>query len=118
MALKRGGKKMIKQILVMHKNPILSDSEFYKYWKDIHGPLAAKTIPGMRRYVQNHLVSMPGTAYEGDGICEIWFDNFADLQRSMDFIKSPEGRECAEDADKIFASRDVKYWVAEEHVII
>jgi uncharacterized protein (TIGR02118 family) len=64
---------MIKSIVVAHRKTGLSHEEYNKYWLEKHGPLAAKLIPGLRRYVQNHYVPIPGMEYQGDGIVEMWY---------------------------------------------
>ena len=65
---------MIKLIATIYKKPGLSDEEFYKYWKEKHGPLVSKIVPGLRRYVQNHLIKIPGHEYEAEGFVESWWD--------------------------------------------
>ena len=66
---------MIKSIVVAHRKTGLSHEEYNKYWLEKHGPLAAKLIPGLRRYVQNHYIPIPGMEYQGDGIVEMWYDD-------------------------------------------
>jgi uncharacterized protein (TIGR02118 family) len=68
------------------RKPGMSVEEFQKYWREHHGPLAAK-IPGLRRYVQNHpLPELYGSrnAPLCDGVAEAWFDSLEDLQRSTE----------------------------------
>jgi len=108
---------MIKSIVVAHRKAGLSREEFNKYWKDKHGPLAAKLIPGLRRYVQNHLVTISGMEYEGDGIVEMWYDDVEAWQKSMKYIRSPEAKVLAEDAANFCNLRNAKEWIVEEHVI-
>lgn len=80
---------MVKLIYCISKKPGMSVEEFQRYWRDIHGPIAAK-IPGLRRYVQSHVVP---TLYERgqqpayDGAAELWFDDLDALAAAM---RSPE----------------------------
>jgi len=83
---------MIKTIAVAHRKAGLSHVEFCKYWEEQHGPLAARLIPGLRRYVQNHPIQVPGFEYEDDGIVEIWFDDIESFQKSWAFNSSHEGK--------------------------
>ena len=79
---------MTKVIFVVHKRPDMDRDEFRRYWRDVHGPLAAK-IPGLRKYVQNH--SLPDSASGAlpcDGIAELWFDSPEEMQAGL---ASPEG---------------------------
>ena len=33
----------------------MNDAEFHRYWRETHGPIAAK-IPQLHRYVQSHRI--------------------------------------------------------------
>jgi uncharacterized protein (TIGR02118 family) len=46
---------MVKLIYCISKKPELSVEEFQRYWRETHGPIAG-AIPGLRRYVQCHVV--------------------------------------------------------------
>ena len=109
---------MIKSIAVAHRKPGLTREEYNKYWKEQHGPLAARLFPGLRKYVQNHLVEVPGMEYEGDGIVEMWYDDVEAFENSMRFVRSEEGKALAEDGVKFAEMRPgAGLWVVEEHVI-
>jgi uncharacterized protein (TIGR02118 family) len=109
---------MVKSIVVARKKAGMSREEFNKYWEKTHGPLAARMIPGLRRYVQNHLVDIPGMEYEGDGIVEMWYDDIDAYLKSMEYLRSDEGRPLMEDGDKFADMTDAKVWIVEEHVIL
>ncbi len=108
---------MIKSIALAHKRPDLTQEEFNKYWKEQHGPLAARLIPGLRKYIQNHFVMVPGREYEGNGIVEMWYDDLESFEKSMEFIHSPGGKELAVDGAKFAEMRPGGLWVVEEHII-
>jgi uncharacterized protein (TIGR02118 family) len=110
---------MIKVVMVVKRKPGVSREEFYKYWKDVHGPLVARHIPGMIKYVQNHFVNVPGYEYEGDGIIETWYDNVDSFLKSQEWHKSKETRNLGlgEDWAKIADMTYQKMWIVEEHVI-
>ncbi len=109
---------MIKLISLIYKKPGLTDEEFHRYWQEAHGPLAAKVIPGLRKYTQNHLVKLPGVTYEGDGFAEIWFDHSEAYKRYVTWRQSDDAKVLLDDEDAfIDRSRTVRY-VVEEHVII
>ena len=109
---------MIKSIVVARKKAGLSRREFNEYWEKSHGPLAAKMIPGVRRYVQNHLVDVPGIEYDSDGVVEMWYDDIDAYLNSMKYLQSPEARELMEDGDKFADMSNAKVWIVEEHVIL
>jgi uncharacterized protein (TIGR02118 family) len=79
---------MTKVIFVLHRRPDMDRDAFRRYWRDVHGPIAAR-MPGLRRYVQNYAV--PG-ATSGDppcdGIAELWFDSEEAMRAAF---ASPEG---------------------------
>ncbi len=108
---------MIKSIVVVYRKSGLSIDEFNQHWKEAHGPLAARMIPGLRRYVQNHLVRLPGMKYEGDGVVEMWYDTYEDYRKSLEYVRSPEAKVLSEDGASFADLRNAKVWLAEEHVI-
>jgi len=109
---------MIKSIAVAHRKPGLTREEYNRYWKEQHGPLAARLFPGVRKYVQNHLVDVPGMEYEGDGVVEMWYDDIEAYQNAMRFLRSEEGRVLMEDGAKFAEMRPgAGLWIVEEHVI-
>ncbi len=69
----------------------MSVEEFQQYWRERHGPLAAR-VPQLRRYVQNHpMPELYGSrsAPLCDGVAEAWFDSLDDVRRS---VETPEVR--------------------------
>ena len=97
---------MIKSIVVAHRKPGISHEEFSAYWKNQHGPLAARLIPGIRRYVQNHPIEIPGMEYE----------DVAAWQKSMEAVRA--SKELAEDGAKFCDLRNASVWIVEEHVVV
>jgi uncharacterized protein (TIGR02118 family) len=108
---------MIKVINLVKRKPGISREEFYKYWKDVHGPLVASSVPSLRKYIQNHFIELPGREYEGDGIIEMWYDDLAIFQKSMPVNKTKETDFLLADWAKIADMSPPKSWVVEEHVI-
>jgi uncharacterized protein (TIGR02118 family) len=110
---------MIKIMILVKRKKGISRKDFYAYWEKTHGPLIAKNMPGIRKYVQNHFVEAPGTEYEGDGIIEVWFDNLEAYNKFMEFQRSPEARKLGlgEDWAKIADMSPPKVWIVTEHLI-
>jgi uncharacterized protein (TIGR02118 family) len=102
---------MVKLVLFLHKHPDLCEEEFRRYWRDTHGPIAAK-VPGLRKYVQGHQVSavLPFPAL-CDGMAELWFDSVESIQSAM---SSPEGQAVAADAVNCFDMARTSMLVVEE----
>lgn len=76
---------MVKLIYCISKKPELSVEEFQRYWRDTHGPIAGR-IPGLRRYVQSHVVpelyARP-TQPAFDGAAELWFEDLDAMRAAM-----------------------------------
>ena len=88
---------MIARLAILYRRPDLTREEFQAYWKDTHAPLA-RDIPGLRRYVQHHVLAVvarddvPVGGEEPDGLAELWFD-------SMDAASEAMASEIAERAN-------------------
>ncbi len=85
---------MIKLIMCLRRNPMLSREEFQDYWKNSHAPLFMKNAHIMRtkKYVQSHTINSPlnegmkasrGMMDEYDGVAEVWFDSESELMEAM-----------------------------------
>ena len=108
---------MIKSIVVARRKQGMSREEFQKYWKETHGPLAAKYMTEVRRYVQNHVIEMPGMEFNADGIVEMWYDDIDSYLRQMEYISSDEGKFLRDDGDSFSDIDPSNVWIVEEHVI-
>lgn len=109
---------MTKLISLIHRKFGLTDEQFYEYWKEKHGPLAARVIPGLRKYTQNHLVKLPGVQYACDGLVEIWFEDLEAYEEYLTWRQSDGAKVLLDDEDEFLdRSKTVRY-VVEEHMII
>jgi len=75
---------MVKNIELVTRKQGMPIVEFHSYWRDFHGPLAAK-IEVIRRYVQSHTLmdeyeKEAPPAY--DGVAETWFADTAAMRLS------------------------------------
>jgi uncharacterized protein (TIGR02118 family) len=82
---------VIKFFFVLRRRADLSPEEFHDYWRKTHGPIVAK-LPGLVRYVQHHVASVPRPEYAQDeapidGIVETWWESPEALARVQ---QSPE----------------------------
>src|SRR5260370_8062556 len=83
---------MIKSISLLTRRPELSHDQFVRHWLEVHAPLA-HAVPGVRRYVQNHIQGEPRradivtTKVAVDGVAELWYDDRA----AMDRANAPPG---------------------------
>jgi uncharacterized protein (TIGR02118 family) len=109
---------VIKTLGLLTRKPHLTHEQFVAHWFDIHGPLA-RAVPGVRRYVQSHIVGtrtrpdIPETQVEIDGIAEMWFDDAETMRRAA---ASPEMKTLTDDG-ALFIGQ-IKSFVIDEREII
>lgn len=108
---------MVKLIYCISKKPEMSVEEFQTYWRNIHAPIAA-AIPGVRRYVQCHVVpetygARTTPAY--DGAAELWFDNIDALREAT---RTPELAAAMEDEKNFIDHARVASFVTMEKPIV
>jgi uncharacterized protein (TIGR02118 family) len=68
---------MVKYVAFAKRKPGMEVEAYQTYWREHHGPLAAK-IPVVHRYVQSHVLLSgyrAGITPRYDGIAETWFDD-------------------------------------------
>jgi uncharacterized protein (TIGR02118 family) len=71
---------VIKSLTLLTRKSDLTHEQFMRHWVDVHAPLA-KSVPGIRRYVQTHILEerkrpdIPSSDAEIDGIAELWYDD-------------------------------------------
>ena len=108
---------MVKLIYSFKRKAGLSVEEFQRYWRETHGPIAAR-IPGVRRYVQNHtLPELYDTKHPPayDGVAELWFD---DLESMRAGFASPENQAAREDEKNFIDHSDAVMIIAEEKPVV
>jgi len=108
---------MVKLIYCISKKAELTVEEFQAYWRNVHAPIAG-AIPGLRRYVQCHVV--PET-YGGqsapafDGAAELWFDDLDAMRTAM---RTPEvAAAIADERNFIDHSRVASFVTVEKPVV-
>jgi uncharacterized protein (TIGR02118 family) len=91
---------MVNAIFMVCRKPGLDHRDFFQHWLDVHGPLAAQ-LPGLRRYIQNHVVleSFARGTSTHDGWSEFWFDDYWSFQQAS---KSPEWAAMEADGATLF----------------
>jgi uncharacterized protein (TIGR02118 family) len=107
---------MVKLVYCITEKAGLADEEFFRYWKDVHGPIGAR-IPRLRRLVQSRRVAVPGDKYrpDYDGIAELWFD---DVEALLAARQSAEWKASSDDEANFIEHNKVAYFVTEEYVIL
>ena len=107
----------IKRLSFIKRKPDWDRDEFFRYWKDVHGPLAL-AMPGVQRYVQCH--ALPSAYAQGepqyDGVAELWFETLGDLHFAL---ASSEYKDHAQpDGAKFVDPASTFTLITEEHRIV
>ena len=71
---------MLKFMVVLYRKAQMTEAEFHRFLREVHGPLALK-MPRVRKYVQNHVTSDATRKHPGwDAIVELYFDDWESMQ--------------------------------------
>lgn len=107
---------MVKLVYCITKKKSLTDEEFFRYWRNVHGPIGAR-IPHLRRLVQSRRITIPGDKLQPgyDGMAELWFDTIEDLLAAR---QSPEWKASSDDEANFIDHTKVANFVTEEHAIL
>jgi len=109
---------MIKSLSLLVRKDGMTHEQFMKHWVEVHAPLALK-VPGIRRYVQSHIVDVrrrpdiPDLGAAVDGVAELWYDDAEAMARA---VASPEMKALQADG-ALFIGR-IQSFVMHEHVVI
>ena len=120
---------MIKFVYCVRRKKDISEEEFYRYWKENHGPLVksfAETM-GSLKYVQSHTLDtvmndigreVRGMRQAYDGITEVWFQSVEALNA---MLQTEEGKAAnkalTEDEARFCEFADCSVFLTEEHTI-
>lgn len=105
---------MIKLVALLKRKNGITLEEFSQHWHHEHAPLVLKTLPEIRRYIQNHAVRVPGGEQKFDGVAEVWFD---DIQSWRQSFLGDRGKPILDDEEKFLNRTESIFMVAEERVI-
>jgi uncharacterized protein (TIGR02118 family) len=107
----------VKNVEFVHKKPGMDVAAFQTYWRQTHGPIAAR-IATIRRYVQSHARR---SAYEGgrapacDGFAITWWDDVDGMRASA---ASPEYARTRADEPNFLDVARLSFIITREHVIV
>ena len=102
---------MLKQASFFKRRPDLSPEAFHDYWRNRHPEVVCR-IPGLRRYVQNHVI---GDDSPFDGIAEVWFEDM-DAMRAN--VGAPELDAVRADEAHFIDGGTMASIVSQEHTIV
>lgn len=119
---------MIRLTYLLRRRQDMAPAEFYRYWREEHGPLVAANARriGALRYVQVHALDDPANAAMAearggmeppyDGVAEVWFESREALVAALG---SDEGQQAAatlvEDEARFIDLAHSPLWLNHEH---
>ncbi len=111
------GEDAVKSVsLVTHREGMAID-EFFRYWREVHGPLCA-SLPEFQRYVQCHTrrsIYASGRTPAYDGAALAWFQS---AQALRDAAGTPGFARLREDVARFMAGDRSPSILAREHVVL
>ena len=108
---------MVKSMTLFKRKSGLTLEEFNRYWEEEHGPMVLKILPGVRRYVQSHVVDLGKGEPKYDGAAEVWFDSVESYKRAAEFYLSPKGQVIRDDEARFIDKTRMLVIVVEERVM-
>jgi len=108
---------MVKLVEFVYRKPQMDVPSFQQYWREIHGPLAAK-IPQMRRYVQSNVrlsSYRDGRTPLCDGTAQVWFDGTDAMRESA---KTAQYAATRADEPNFIDQPRLRFIITRERVII
>jgi uncharacterized protein (TIGR02118 family) len=102
---------MLKFMVVLYRKPAMSEADFHRFLREVHGPLAL-AIPGLRKYVQNHVVPDRTRKHPGwEAIVELYFDDWESMEAAW---ATAEGQKATADVDEFADLSRCTWSVVEE----
>ena len=119
---------MIRLTFLLRRKAELSAAEFYRYWREEHGPLVASHAHRLNvlRYVQVHTLDDPANAAMAsarggmeapyDGVAELWFENRDAIAAAFESDGGRRaGAELLEDEARFIDLPKSPLWLAHEY---
>ncbi len=104
---------MLKQLSIFRRREDLSEEAFRHYWRNRH-PEVVTRLPGIRRYVQNHVTAVLRGDPGWDGIAEVWFDDIESMRAN---VGSPVLVDIRTDEANFIAAGSMVSIITAEHAI-
>jgi uncharacterized protein (TIGR02118 family) len=105
---------MAKVIFVLHRKTGFTREECSQYWSGERHTSVVKRIPGLKRWIQNHVVTAPGEPV-CDGIGEMWFESDEAMDKAL---KSAEMGAAVDDAKNFLDMEKTGLLIVTEKTVI
>lgn len=103
-----------KVVFVLFRRADVSHEQCLAEWHGERHVALVKNVPRLRRWVQNHVASLPHDSAP-DGLGELWFDDAEAMKKAMG---SPEMGAAVEDAKRFLDMAKTYALVVDEKVVI
>lgn len=71
---------MLKFLVVLYRRPAISEEQFHAILRNEHADMAER-LPGLRKYLQNHVVKDPNRKHPGwDAVVELHWDDWSSME--------------------------------------
>ncbi|MFN8625098.1 MAG: EthD family reductase [Candidatus Binatia bacterium] len=98
----------IKVIALLRRKHGVSREVFLRQWEEKHGPLLARSLPGLRTLIQNRAIELPPHGEPPiDGFDEMWIDDLPAYRRLGEFYRGDAGS-AIRDHEETFLDRGAK----------
>jgi uncharacterized protein (TIGR02118 family) len=105
---------MAKAIFVLKRRSDLTREQCLEYWSGEHHTSIVKKVPGLTKWVQNHVTSAPSEPV-CDGVGELWFESDEAMEQAL---SSPEMGAAVEDATNFLDMEKTGLILVEERTIV
>lgn len=106
---------MLKFMVVVYKLPTMSEVEFVRYFREVHGPLAVK-LPGLKKYRQNFVAADPTRNHPGwNAIIELYWEDRQAMEAAW---KSREGLAATADLPAFADLTRTTWSIVEENAVL
>jgi uncharacterized protein (TIGR02118 family) len=105
---------MAKVIFVLHRRADLTRDQSLAEWSGERHTSILKELPGLTRWVQNHVMSAPGEPI-CDGVGELWFESDEVMNEALN---SPQMGAAVEDAGRFLDMDKTDLIIVEEQTIV
>lgn len=105
---------MGKAIFVLHRRADPTRDKCLAYWSGEHHTSIVAKLPGLTKWVQNHVRAAPGEPI-CDGVGELWFASDETMEQALN---SPAMGAAVEDAKNFLDMDKTGLLIVEERVIV
>jgi uncharacterized protein (TIGR02118 family) len=106
---------MAKVIFVLQRKSGMTREECLDYWSGAQHTSIVRKLPGLTRWVQNHVVSAPAEPAAYDGVGELSFESDEVMQAALN---SPEMAAAVEDAQNFLDIDKTGQVIVEEKTVV